>query len=190
MLSYISNCKAIILCGFLFCMNAVQASAVTLSKQRIEFAPKQGGDKVSFEFLGQLNSKSTAIKIDGSSPDKIAKFLHKTILANSNGAQPEILNTWTASERAKIQSMMVNPTAFSNNQAFFRNIKSSRLLGVIKYGEFYLTFVLHDIVGMGEYVKQYPLVLRDDEFYLSNALEGDFFYTNLTDQLSAYKWPK
>ncbi|WP_207951805.1 hypothetical protein [Pseudomaricurvus alcaniphilus] len=135
-------------------------------------------------------TKKNGPKIDEKSRDRFAEFMYRVIEVNKGTDVNNVMDVWAPGERARLLELMGNQAALERNRALFLNIRSSRLVGVIEYGSFYLVYVLHDLVGVGDYVKLYPVTEHDKKLFLSNGLVDDFFYSVIAEQIIGYQWPK
>ena len=114
------------------------------------------------------------------------RFIFDVITHSAAGDREKILELWVPSERNGISQAMKSTEAFEKNSAFFRNIESTNIISVVKYGAFYLFFVEHEIKGIGSYMKLYPALLFAGEYFMSNALKGDVFYEKIASDLLPY----
>lgn len=167
---------------------AQQAAIVALEQESIEFVPAGGGANVTLNFEGRILQPQAGIPVASDSRDPIARFISEVVTANRGDDVDPILATWLPEERAAIREQMQNQDAFQQNQAFFLNIRGSKVVGIIHYGDFYLTYVMHDVEGIGDYIKVYPVLPSGEELYLSNRLADNFFYSRMVDMLGDYVW--
>lgn len=111
---------------------------------------------------------------------KEERFISKVLKVNTSGDKDGILSVWSEPERPDISKSMKSNEAFERNRAFFANIKSTKLIMVIRYTSFYMFFVEHELNGVGSYRKIYPAVLENDNYFMSNKLIGDYFYKRIS----------
>jgi len=114
------------------------------------------------------------------------KFVIGYVATNQTGDAGKIGALWNPSERQSIRKMMENKEAMERNTALFRNILESRLVGVMRYGQFSLVFVDHKLQGAGPYLKTYPVLVSGNTVYMTNQLSGDFFYEKLSSALAEF----
>ena len=176
---------------FILCLGLPMMSiaAGQFSQQSIVFEAPGGGEPVTLNFNGRLLSKKRGIAIDEKSKDQVAKFLYQIIEVNRETDADAIVALWHPDEREALLEKMANKEAMSRNSAFFANIQKSKLVGVMEYGSYLFVYVLHDLVGVGDYVKAYPVTTVGEELFLTNQLSEDFFYTVIADQIIRYQWP-
>lgn len=110
-------------------------------------------------------------------------FLKEIIRRNASGTREEILQLWLADERKMLERNMESEPAFERNAALFRNMVTTSLLSVIKYKEYYLFCVEHNIKGIGLYRKVYPAVRIEESYFMTNKLMGDVFYEKILASL-------
>lgn len=167
----------------------VQAdAAVVLKKEQIVFSPEGGGNPVSIDFNGRLFTKKNGIVVDAKAKDSVAKFIHDVIETNKTADIQKIVAKWAVDERPHLTKLMSDKPSMDRNQALFANMRKSRVVGVMEYGRFLLVYVLHDLVGVGDYIKLYPITEENDRFYLTNKLNDDFFYNAVAEQIIRYQW--
>jgi len=159
------------------------------SQQSIVFEAPGGGTPVTLNFNGRLLSKKRGIVVDEKSKDQIAAFLHQVIDTNRSTDAEKIVALWHPDEREALLEKMENQEAMSRNSAFFINIQKSKIVGVMEYGDYLFVYALHDLLGVGDYVKAYPIAKAGDELFMTNQLSEDFFYTVIADQIIRYQWP-
>lgn len=81
---------------------------------------------------------------------------------------------------------MGSKDAFERNGAFFRNIETTRLISVMRYGTYYLFVVEHEVKGIGPYMKLYAALLEGEAYLMTNGLKGDVFYEKIVPDLLPY----
>ena len=86
---------------------------------------------------------------------------------------------------------MNKPSALERDASFFRNVKSSKLMGYIEYGGFIICYVEHVVNGMSKpYLKLYPLAVKGDNIFQTNQLSNDFLFSKIGYELGNYIWYK
>jgi hypothetical protein len=114
------------------------------------------------------------------------KFIVDFVVANRVADREKMLSMWNAEERSAIETSMSNPQMFERNSALFRNMTTSRLVATIRYGQYSLVIVEHGLQGAGTIVKTYPVIRTNAGYFMSNRLNGDFFYDKLSFAISEY----
>ena len=133
--------------------------------------------------------KKNGIRIDEKAKDTVVAFIHTVIEANKTKDVNKILALWAPSERSRLMELMSDKASMEKNSALFLNMRKSRLVGVMEYGKYLLVYALHDLVGVGDYVKLYPLLRDGDKLFMTNELSEDYFYNVIAEQIIRYQWP-
>lgn len=154
-------------------------------------SPEPAGNKLTLSFRGKLyprhERKSFAdLENSGASLLPEERFVMKVVTANKDANVSDIMALWTPQEQPDIKSKVSDKTLLEKNTALFRNIQSSKFLGLQRYGRYTLVYVEHDLRGVGPYVKLYPLLVSGSRVYLTNQLRGDFFYEKMTGAIGEY----
>lgn len=173
--------------------SAWSAEGVKWSDFELAF-PVQGeaDNKVVLNFIGKDftgRKQITLVSSEGKNRKNMEieeRFIADVIAHSAAGDREEMLMLWAPSERDEIAQLMKSKEALEKNSAFFRNIKSTNIVSVVKYGAFYLFFVEHEIKGIGSYMKLYPTLSFAGEYFMSNALKGDVFYEKIASDLMPY----
>jgi hypothetical protein len=138
-------------------------------------------------FVGSV--KDPAIPLEEKKRDTMDReeiFIANIVAQNAAGDKEKILNLWVESERNAISESMKSEEAFERNSAFFRNIEATYLISVIKYNNYYLFCVEHNVQGIGSYRKIYPATNLKGSYFMTNALKGDVFYEKIVTDLLPY----
>jgi len=171
--------------SFLFISTTVLAS----DKHKITFPLSKGEKSISFDFSGEIYKSGNFIEITEKSNNEIASFIAKVISSNASGEKQKILSLWSDRHKDTIDSAMSNPKALKLNTALFNNMKASKLLGYIEYGDYIICYVHHDLNGKDEpYLKEYPLETKGGALRLTNDLSGDIFFSQISRTLAKYIW--
>ena len=165
-------------------------SAGPAVQSQIVFAPPgQTENPVTLKFNGKIyQDKSTFSEMTnkGAALNDEERLVIKAIEVNTRGDRKELLSLWHPDERTALEPKINDPELYAKNVSLYKNVLSSRFMAMMRYGQFTLCFVEHELRGAGSYVKMYPIVKFNDRYYLSNKLSGDFFYENFSFQLSEY----
>ena len=164
--------------------------ALDSKPQSIEFQPEKKGGIISFDFDGLILKKEAAIDISHESNDSLIQFLYKVISINKTGDKKQIISLWKAEERGRIEVMVNQPEMLNHNTSLFKNMKHSKLLGYIEYGDYIVCFVEHDLQGVGAYRKIYPLTRERGQYVQTNGLSNDFLFSQVFYGLGEYLWAK
>lgn len=166
------------------------AYALDSKAQSIEFQPEKKGSIVSFDFDGLILKKEDAIDISNESNNPLIQFLYNVISTNKTGDKKQIISLWKVEERGRIEAMVNQPEMLSHTMSLFKNMKHSKLLGYIEYGDYIVCFVEHDLQGVGAYRKIYPLTRERGQYVQTNGLSSDFLFSQVFYGLGEYLWPK
>lgn len=147
-------------------------------------------NSVSLSFNGAIFDSDNAPLISESSSNEINVFIYKIIQANKNKSPEEILKLWQPEDKNEIKSLMSNAKYLERNSAFFRNIKNSRLMGYIEYGDFIICYIEHDVKGMSSlYLKSYSIIIDNNKLFQTNKLSNSFIFANIGYELGKFIWP-
>lgn len=178
--------------SFVFIHLFLSSSVFGATEQRIVFPMSKGDKSIVLEFKGEIYDKTTSINISEESTHAIAAFINKVIVSNASGDKKKILALWSDNHKKEIDSAMSDPKTIKRNAALFRNMKSSRLMGYIEYGDYIICYVYHDINnGQGEtYLKEYPFISTAKGYVLTNDLSSDIFFSQISYKFAEHVWPR
>jgi len=177
--------------GLLLYLFSSVATAVESTKQRISFPMGTPEKPVVIEFYGAIYGSAKAVEVSASSNSGIARFINRVINANASKDKQAMLAMWSDRDKSDIDQLVSRPDLLEKNSALFRNIRSSKLVGYMEYGKYVICYVKHDIQGMPKpYLKTYPLVLKGEDYLLTNDLSDDFVFSKLSYNLGEYLWSK
>ncbi len=162
--------------------------ALESTPQSIEFQPEKRGGIINFDFDGLILKKEDAIDISSESNDPLIAFLYNLISTNKAGDKKQIISLWQMEEQSRVEAMINQPEMLSRNTSLFKNIKHSKLLGYIEYGDYIVCFIEHDLQGVGEYRKIYPLTRERGQYVQTNGLSSDFLFSQVFYGLGEYLW--
>ena len=143
---------------------------------KLEFNGIQYKDKLNFNDLVKQKKPLNYVQ----------RFIINAVAVNTSGDKNKLLSLWAPAERAHIKEYIDNLNYYKKNNAFYKNVKSSRFIALMEYGKYTICFVEHDLRGVGPYIKTYAVLHKGKKLYLSNGLVGDFFYDNVAPQLEKY----
>jgi len=159
----------------------------------IDYSQNNSGKNVmTFTFTGAIYDEKYTFdyikeKIDSAQATALESVMYENERVNKEADKEGILKSWVEKERPRIKELMEDPELFRKNQAFYRNIKSSKLVAAVLHGDYVLCYVNHDLVGAGEYVKVYPLVMtKNNQLLMTNDLADDYFFSVMSDHLGKY----
>jgi hypothetical protein len=158
-------------------------------------ANKNVAYRVGFSYVGKNylstdNADQSSLEKQGkASLDVEERFILDIVSRNASGDQEKILELWPEAERRSIKSSMASKDASERNSAFFRNIEATRLISVVRFGDYFLFVVEHEVKGINKYMKIYPALSSGGKYFLTNALHGDLFYEKLLPDMLAYFKP-
>jgi hypothetical protein len=165
-----------------------------LEKVEVTFVPASRGvpsDEVKLTFFGRtfdppLNA-ITESKIAEQEIKPFYDFLRKIFVANSTGTKLAILGVWSPGEHAQVEKQMT-ATALESNRARFQSLTGFKLKMIVKYGAYHILFVQNEFQGQS-FVMKFPVKHVRGSLYLTNELNGDYFYDNISQYLdrSNYK---
>ena len=165
---------------------AHQASAFEKKQVKYENAAN-AENKVYFEFNGEIFDSPLDLFEDKEikQPDvkKIYDFFRRFYAANKDGAKKDVLALWNPGERPQIEKDL-NDEAFSKNQARFKAMTGMKLKMIVDYGGFSICYIRMEFVGH-KVVMKYPLILNEKGMFLSNNLNGDYFYDAISHFLDS-----
>lgn len=119
--------------------------------------------------------------------DAEERFIANMIAINALGNREKILDLWPTAEKKAIESIMSSKEMLERNTSFFRNVKATSLISVIKYDDRYLFVVEHEVQGMsGPYMKIYPAKLEGAGYLMTNSLRGDAFYDQIVESMKPF----
>lgn len=163
-------------------------------QQKLTFANETNkAMPVEFVFSGAKLSPSLDLLAQGVVKDTelrpIQQFLQRMYKVNNEGGREDILAIWNPDERAGVKAEMTDEL-FNANRERFKAIAGMRLKMVMEYGSFYINFVEVDF-GSSKMVMKFPLTRVNGELYLTNRLNGDYFYDAISHFLdpSNYQVP-
>lgn len=113
-------------------------------------------------------------------------FIIKYIEVNTSGTQGQILEMWNPAEKDVVEKMISSKENFDRNRAFYSAIIESRFVAQVHYGSFVLFYIEHFSHSFGYKVKLYPLMKSGKNYYITNALEHDYFYNRIASNLETY----
>jgi hypothetical protein len=176
------NSLVVILAVF-FSMNAY-----AFEKQSLNFSLGQGKKPdVSFSFTGfiaeqplELLDKKRLLK--EAELKNLQVFFQKLYEANKNGTKDDILKLWNVEERKDLEKG-IDAKSEEANKARFQALTNMRLKMVVEYSEFYICYLEMVFEGEKTFVMKFPLIKTNKELFLTNKLNGDYFYDNISHLL-------
>ena len=170
-----------------FILLVISPSLLAFEKQKIIFsADNNQGKTVDFEFYGVLFSepanvlklKKNRVNLEEKGVFDIATFLKKIYDVNLSGKEEEILALWLPEVRKGLAEK-ADDNYYSVNKSRFNMIKKMELKMVMDYGEVFICYVLHDFGDSGIWMIPYQLKKTKNTFFLTDELNGDYFFSNI-----------
>jgi hypothetical protein len=177
----------LILKAWLVFFMVLPLNANALEKQKLVFSVGQGKKPdVSFEFTGRVLAEPLDLLQKEPSKDaelrKFQTFFKKLYDANKEGSRGDILDIWNPDERKEV-NQGIDDKSEAANKAKFQSLNAMRLKKIIAYGDFYICYIEMVFVGGKNFVMKFPLVTANNNFYLTNKLNGDYFYDTISHLL-------
>ncbi len=152
-------------------------------KQKITFENEANSSKkVEFQFDGKVFDPPLDLfsKKEVKQPEarKIYDFFKRFYDVNKNGTKQDVLALWAPNERPQLEKD-ITEEMFANNRARFNAVTAMRVKMVIEYGNYYICYIGMEFPGH-KVVMKYPLLISDKELFLSNKLNGDYFYDTIS----------
>lgn len=174
---------------FIFAANAFADTNEVTIKFYPDAQTNAKTNPVSLSFSGNLykdkplleQGKPRSLKLSAAET-ALAKFLD----VNAKGTPDEVLEVWNPPERESIKAMVAKPDLFARNKAINANISETRMVARINYGVFTLFFVEHKWMTSDYKVRLYAFTEKDSQYFATNLLTSDFFYSRIASTLEQY----
>ena len=98
----------------------------------------------------------------------------------------QVLDMWNPPERENIKEILSKGDIFTRNKALHSSIVESRFVARVNYGSFVLFYVEQKRLPSDYKVKMYPFIEKDGQYFASNMLTSDFFYSRIASDLEQY----
>jgi len=142
--------------------------------------------EVLFSYTGKLVRPPMDLLKDGIVKDvelgEFRRFFYTMYKNNKNGDKKDILSVWNPSERGQVEAGM-DKESLNGNKSRFLAITAMKLKLIIKYADYYICYVANTFNGDRQYVMKFSLVKTDNKLYLTNKLNGDYFYDFISHYL-------
>jgi hypothetical protein len=163
------------------------AEALAMDKQKLVFATGLGKKPdVSFEFTGRVLAEPLDLLQKEPTKDaelkKFQAFFKKLYTANKDGAKTDVLGLWNPDERKAIDQG-TDAKSEADNKAKFQSITAMHLKMIMAYADYYICYVEMVFGGDKSFVMKFPLLTSNANFFLTNKLNGDYFYDNISHLL-------
>lgn len=165
----------------------ITESALALEKQTLLFSIDGTSENtVQFSFDGRkfypmLRIDGGKAKVDGEM-QPIYEFLSKMYNNNIKGDAASILELWAPAERSAVKALMTDE-ALETNRNKFRAAEALNLHMLMLFGPYYIAYVEYDFGVGGKAVLKTPMKVENGEFFLTNELNGNHFYDQISDHL-------
>ncbi len=144
-------------------------------------------NKVAFSFNGKqfkppldiLKTKGVVRNAEYRRFQEFFKFLYER---NKEGSAESVLEVWHPQDHAEISSGM-DADALEKNKAQFNFVTGMRLNMILQYGKYYICLVEMTMQGQEPFVMKYPVADYKGRLYLTNAMNGDYFYEIISHYL-------
>jgi hypothetical protein len=117
------------------------------------------------------------------------QFVASVIDINKTDSVNAILDLWTPADRLDVQRSIEDVRQLQASQAYFRQIRSSKVKAIVLYGSHELIAVEHVGGLTGRVIKIYPVVNEQQHYFLTNGLADDpifqYFVARLSEDLLA-----
>ncbi len=157
--------------------------AAALDQKEISFGPVGGGPEVKMVFKGEiLRPTYDVMKASGASTESVkpyTDFFRLMYQANLSGKKDSILALWNPSEIQTIAAA-IDDKALAENTSRFKSLESLKLNMIVEYGKYYICFLETNYGAQGTFVMKFTVVKNNGKLHLSNALNGDYFYDNIS----------
>ena len=154
-----------------------------LDQKELSFAPVGGGPDVKMVFKGEiLRPTYDVMKASGASTESVkpfTDFFRVMYQANLSGKKDSILALWNPSEIQTIAAAIDDKT-LGENTLRFKSLESLKLNMVVEYGKYYICFLETNYGAQGAFVMKFTVVKNNGKLLLTNALNGDYFYDNIS----------
>ena len=167
---------------FFCCANVLAFDEVSINYT----APGSEENKVRFQFNGKefkppLNILQASGAVRNEKYQKFQTFFKTVYEKNLEGSSSSILSVWHPNDREEVNQLM-DDASLKKNQDRFKAIDKWQMIKIVQYGDYYICFVAMEIKPQPAYVIKYPVIGFDGELYLTNSLNGNYFY----DMISHY----
>ncbi len=164
---------------------SIQAGA--FEKKNISFENESNNKKrVEFVFLGEIFSPPLNLfskkEVKKNEIRQFFDFFKKLYDVNKNGTKKDILLLWSPLERLQLEKE-IDIKAFEQNKERFNAISAMQLKMIIEYGDYYICYVNTEFVTGDNVVMKYPVMKIKGNLFLSNKLNGDYFYDVISHYL-------
>jgi hypothetical protein len=158
-----------------------------MEKQKLVFSAGPGKKPdVSFEFSGRVLAEALELlQKDPSKDVELKKFqaFFKTLYdANKNGGKKDVLAIWNPDERKAVEQGIDEKSEVAN-KARFQSLTAMRLKMIMAYADYYICYIEMVFEGEKTFVMKFPLMTSNNNLYLTNKLNGDYFYDNISHHL-------
>lgn len=182
--------KKYILTCLLLLIPVINLYGFDITDISVQFSPEGNtSSPININFKGKIFDQSRTyanIKLDENASE-VEKLLVRHLEANQAGDKTLILSDWDPKHREDIQRDLDDPELFNSSKAVFDNITSSRYVAFVMYGNYSLNYVEHTITGLETNIQTvYPVIHENDNLYLTNDLQEDFFFTQISFPLQNY----
>ena len=144
---------------------------------------------VSVSFSGSIYKDKPLLNFKSPNNSKLSiaeLALIKFIEVNSKGTPEQVLDMWNPPERGSIKEILSKGDIFTRNKALYSSIVESRFVARVNYGSFVLFYVEQKRLPSDYKVKMYPFIEKDGQYFASNMLTSDFFYSRIASDLEQY----
>jgi len=163
------------------------SQAFAFEKQVFVFAYEAGHTpNVSFSYVGKELVPPLDVLKAGVVKDaeirRFQQFFKKMYKANKHGTKDKILSIWNPGERSQIATAM-DSQSLKDNMSRFKAITAMELRLIVQYANYYICYIGNSFDGGKKFVMKFPLVEVNNQLYLSNNLNGNYFYDNISSYL-------
>ena len=143
-----------------------------LKKYRILFDKE---NSVELHFLGKKYMPANIN--ENNDLDKEQIFIKNVIDINQNGTIDEIVKKlWIKKDHKITKGVYLEAGYYEQNQSYFRNIDSTKLLFLIRYDSGFVFYVEHSITGHGSIRTPYLATKFNNQYYLIQPNPDSLFF--------------
>lgn len=163
-------------------------SAEAFEQQELRFCMEPACEKpdVAFVFRGLILKEPLNLlrqePVKDQELNRFKTFFHRLYEANRNGTKQDVLAIWNPAERKEIDKS-VDAKSVQENKARFQALTDMRLKMIIEYSSYYICYVEMTFEGEKSFVMKFPVLRHENNLYLTNKLNGDYFYDNISHLL-------
>ena len=162
----------------------VSAYGYAFEKQTIVYTVNgDSSNPISFNFNGKKFSPYLDVQKEaGQAPDvlRFQRFLNRMWEVNKQGDKNSILSIWSPNDRSTIASQMTSEALQANREKFIA-LKNVRIKMIMAFGAYYVAYAEYEFHSSTKVTFKIPIEVQGEQLFLTNALNGNYFYDQVSD---------